>query len=353
MLRIGIWQITEWIGGTERSLIEMAKFLKDSGYDVSIYGPCTRLQPFASTLGITPKPLESIVHDWTHLDVLLFYDVPTTRYIQYIMKVPVRINVYGGIYPCKNTVEYSALNSGNDVGQHALVKASTIRDFLEQGGVKYSEIKVSQFPLDLSYWKPSKKRRSSARKKFGFKPDDIVIGTVGRVHSWKNHHRIIDWSKNLTPNPKILLALAGSLPYEQQKQAVFSAFEGTGAQITYNDADSRSFLSAMDIFVSPSLEEGVPRSVMEAMAMKLPVITYLVGGVHELNVKYAIAPNADRTAQDCLRRLVESQSLRAAVGEQNLINIKSFNSFVSDDLGRWFEAFRKKRSRLSVVDYSF
>lgn len=82
-----------------------------------------------------------------------------------------------------------------------------------------------------------------------------------------------------------------------------------------NEAGVREHLRRADVFVLPSFAEGVPVSLMEAMACGVPVVSTYVGGINELvepGVTGLLVPAADATAlANALARLLCSPDLRA------------------------------------------
>src|SRR4029077_4711403 len=81
-----------------------------------------------------------------------------------------------------------------------------------------------------------------------------------------------------------------------------------------------ALLAHADVFVLPSLREGLPGSVMEAMANGLPVVATEVPGTRELVVDgvtgYLVAPRDPVALADRLQPLLENKSARLAMGRQ-------------------------------------
>lgn len=86
----------------------------------------------------------------------------------------------------------------------------------------------------------------------------------------------------------------------------------------YTEPLGRSvFMQSLDVFVLPSLAEGTPNSLIEAMAHGLPVIASDVGGIADLVTPDAglLVPPGDAAALcDAMRRLASDPSLRASMG---------------------------------------
>jgi glycosyltransferase involved in cell wall biosynthesis len=80
---------------------------------------------------------------------------------------------------------------------------------------------------------------------------------------------------------KVLLVGDGPSRTELQQMSRNLQMEAS-VIFTGHQPDTRPFLAGMDIFVLPSLNEGLPLSLLEAMAMGLPVIATRSGGISEL-----------------------------------------------------------------------
>jgi sugar transferase (PEP-CTERM/EpsH1 system associated) len=123
----------------------------------------------------------------------------------------------------------------------------------------------------------------------GFVPTDgIVLGSVGRLAEVKDQSSILDALDMLiAENPelrgRVRLALIGNGPLFAALQ---QKAESLGvADLVWMPGDRRDvpeLLRMMDIFLLPSLAEGISNTVLEAMASRLPVIATRTGGTPEL-----------------------------------------------------------------------
>lgn len=111
-----------------------------------------------------------------------------------------------------------------------------------------------------------------------------VIGTVARLIPSKGIDIFLRAVQLLRPEvPGLKAVVIGSGPYEQQYRAL-SENLGLGKTVTFLGyrEDVRDQLQKIAVFVLPTRSEGLGISVLEAMAMGVPVIATAVGGVPEL-----------------------------------------------------------------------
>lgn len=121
-------------------------------------------------------------------------------------------------------------------------------------------------------------------------PGTIVIGTVGRMETVKDQltltRAFIDLvTRRSEDHDKLRLALIGDgslLP--QAKQLLEQAGIGHLAWLPGSQDDIPQLMRGLDIFVLPSINEGISNTILEAMASGLPVIATRVGGNGELVV---------------------------------------------------------------------
>ncbi len=120
---------------------------------------------------------------------------------------------------------------------------------------------------------------------------------------------------------KIHLRLCGTGPYEaelrrQAEQVGMTAQVEFSGLVSYEEIPAR--LHEADLFVLPSLQEGLPLSLLEAMASGLPVVATTVGGIPGMvkdGENGLLVPAADPTAlRDALVRLLTNPVLRRSLG---------------------------------------
>ena len=118
--------------------------------------------------------------------------------------------------------------------------------------------------------------RQKMRQSLGIGEDQLVIGHVGRFYPQKNHKFIIDIFQAVrTKNPKAVLLLVGNDAGEGGKE-IHQKAEQLGltpwVKFLGTRGDVAELLQAMDVFLFPSLFEGLSVASIEAQAAGLPVL---------------------------------------------------------------------------------
>jgi sugar transferase (PEP-CTERM/EpsH1 system associated) len=121
-----------------------------------------------------------------------------------------------------------------------------------------------------------------------WRPDDIVIGTVARIQDVKNHQGLIAAFarlRELLPEQRgrLRLSIVGDGPLMGEVRAQVDAL-GLQDLVWLPGAreDVAGLLHGFSLFALPSLAEGTPVSMLEAMACGLPVVASRVGGIPEV-----------------------------------------------------------------------
>jgi len=114
--------------------------------------------------------------------------------------------------------------------------------------------------------------------------DDVVFGAVGRLVPVKDHETLLKaFGLLLRRNPTSRLRILGDGPLRDYLQEVAAALGiADRVEIRPTTLAVEEFLASLDVFVLSSISEGMPLTVVEAMAAGVPVVATHVGGVPEL-----------------------------------------------------------------------
>jgi sugar transferase (PEP-CTERM/EpsH1 system associated) len=210
-----------------------------------------------------------------------------------------------------------------------------VADFLSaEAGISPLKITVVQNGIDLDkYAGVSLQDSDNLRASLGFGPADKVIGTVARLHKQKGHIFLLWAAKNViraAPDAKLLIVGDGPLRSGLENMAVNLGIKNNVIFSGFRD-DIAGIMRAIDLFVLPSLWEGLPLTILEAMAAKKPVIATKVGGVAEIVedgiTGVLVKPRDPNALAGAIIKLISDNQLREKMGDAGWRNFNEhFNA---------------------------
>ncbi len=125
-----------------------------------------------------------------------------------------------------------------------------------------------------------------ARKKLKLSPLKKIIGTIANFYPTKGIEYLIEAFNILKPksqNPDLKLVIIGDGEEKEKLKELIKKYKLKNEIILLGQIEEASkYIKAFDIFILPSVKEGFPWVILEAMAAKVPVIGTKVGGVPEI-----------------------------------------------------------------------
>lgn len=140
--------------------------------------------------------------------------------------------------------------------------------------LKNGKVNILHNAIDLDIYKFDSEKRKQIREEFGVREDEILLGHIGRFAEQKNHRFLIKAFAEVNKKYsgyKLMLVGKGEL---EEEIADMCSQLGVRKQVIFTGvrSDIPALLSAMDVFVFPSLYEGMPNTVIEAQATGLPCL---------------------------------------------------------------------------------
>ena len=167
------------------------------------------------------------------------------------------------------------------------------------------------------------------RKELSVDWETCLIGTVGRLTPVKGIPYLLDAARILLregANVKVLIVGEGSIRQDLLRQTRDLGVSDNVVFLGHRE-DTDVLLQALDIFVLPSLSEGIPMALLEAMAASRPIVASRVGGIPEIiedGVEgYLVEPMDVNTLAERCRRLIESPDVARKMGEQGRKRVES------------------------------
>ncbi len=147
----------------------------------------------------------------------------------------------------------------------------------------------------------------------------VVAGVIARLTEQKGHSYLFDAIANEPDLAGLHLVVVGDGPLRAAlEQQVGARRLSDRVSFLGSRRDLGDLLAAMDIFVLPSLWEGLPLSLVLAMGAGLPVVSTKVAGIPEVvrdGLTGLLVPPADSTSLgQALKRLVQSPGERRSLG---------------------------------------
>lgn len=185
--------------------------------------------------------------------------------------------------------------------------------------------------------------RPEKRKELGIPLDKFVIISVGELNSNKNNEIIIRaLAKVHISEIQYLMCGIGT---EQRKLELLADKLGIKNQIHFLGyrTDIQELYQTADLFVMPSFREGLPRSLMEAMAAGLPCIVSNIRGNVDLihnNINGILCDPKDETAfAKAIVNLFNNETVRTEMGRRNLDIIEDFD--LNNVIGEMTEIYKE------------
>ncbi len=174
--------------------------------------------------------------------------------------------------------------------------------------------------IDTEFYCPGKYDKSFI-KSLGISDKEFVVGVVAAVCEMKGQHVMIKaLPRILKENSNIRVLIVGG-PRGKNADYIYQlhkmAWElGVSNKVTFTGPldDVRGVFGGLDVMVLPTLTEGAPYVLKEAMAMKVPVVASAVGGVPEVikeeTTGLLVPPEDPDALADAILKLMKDKHLR-------------------------------------------
>jgi len=342
-------------GGVERVVCQLAQGYARRGHDVRVFtlntreapefeapmpnlrvyrAPATelsgllKLQSCVSTklYGIANDSLQAFPADVVHAHTTFFYsslvaaalsrrhDVPmvTTLHVGSLGEMPLRTRFMAGVY--ERTLGSLIMAQSKSV----IAVSHAVADHAERIGVNPNKLTVIANGVDVDEYAPA----------FYKGADRLRIVCVGRLIANKGPQHLLEAVPALcdvVPDAEVVFVGDGPMLETLQARAAELGLDDNVTFLGSRD-DVPDILRDSDIFVRPSLTEGMPLAVLEAMACGLPVIATAVGGTGEvirhLHNGMLIAPCDHSGLVKSLTDLATDERLRRRLGVNARLSVE-------------------------------
>ena len=173
--------------------------------------------------------------------------------------------------------------------------------------------------------------------------EHFLVGSAGRIFPVKDYGLMVRIAKELASNREISFALAGDGPERGALEKAIDEY-GLAGRFALNGhlENMDSFYRGLDLYLNTSVHEGIPMTILEAMARGLPVIAPQIGGIVEIiehGVEGFLVPTGilKAFAEKC--RLLKDAELRQRMGQAARLKIEK--SFSAEHMSReYYQLYR-------------
>jgi len=165
------------------------------------------------------------------------------------------------------------------------------------------------------------------RRDIGLGPSDVLVGTVARLHRQKGLIHLVRAAEKIvreSPGVKIIVVGGGPLAAALQKE-IDEKNLGGSVFLLGERKDARAILSLLDVFVLPSLWEGLPYALVEAASLEKPIVASDIDGVREVirdgETGLLVPPAHPGALASAVLRLLSDNHLAAKLGRSALAQI--------------------------------
>ncbi len=365
------------VGGVENQLLMVLK-----NYDRKIFSPIVCCLSDSGDLGSEIEScgvelicLNKLKHtfDWTIIKDI--YKLIKQKSVKIIRTHQYHANLYGRIaalfakVPCIVASVHNVYTIDTKIHRrifnHFLahytdrivaVSKAVMHDILQYDRISHKKICVIYNGIEM---KSFLNIHGNIRKEFGIPENISLIGTVGRLTAQKGHKYLLEAINKLKfkfPEIKLLIAGDGPLKNDLIKYAQSLNIHDKVIFLGLR-RDIPIFLSSIDIFVLPSLWEGLSNALIEAMASGKPVIATDIPPVREIihseDLGILVPPENSDAIADAIELLLYNKNRAEAFGKT--ANEKVFLSFTIENTVKQytslFESILKSKNALNNLSF--
>jgi glycosyltransferase involved in cell wall biosynthesis len=335
MATIALMLESDGPGGAETLLLHLAGELRRRGHEVVPVGPddgCGWLAGEFRDRGFVPEVFRlrraidpgcvtglarmlrrrrvDVVH--SHEFTMAFYGAAASR----VLRLPHVVTMHGGMDFAARRRRRVALRWAFRRSRVAAVSEPTRARLAGALGVPERQIEV--VPNGIGF-EPGD--GAGVRAELGVAPDEPLILAVGNLYPVKGHIVLLRALARLLDDgaPRWRVAIAGRGGEEDSLRS-FARERGFADRLHLLGyrADIPDLLAASDVYVMPSLSEGLPMALIEAMSAARPVVASAVGGIPDAidpEVDGLLVPPGDETAlAAAIARMLGSSAERERLG---------------------------------------
>ena len=272
------------VGGAETVLLEFARQIDrdrwrsavDHIYDLGTILPIehsvSAIYSMAVNWGWDELVIQNTLPAYSCLPALK-EDLPGLRAIDILHNIDEEWDFFSATLNVADSIDRRVVIG--EVGRQWLIEMNIARD----------KIRLIRNGVDLDRWNRGRPGRRDLQKRLGISPRTKIILFAGHLVPRKRPLLLVEIDRRLqtigTSTPYHFV-IAGDGPEERSLRAKIAS-EGVGSRFSMlgHVGDIAPLLAQADLLIVPSLEEGLPLVIIEALAMQVPVVSCRVGAIDE------------------------------------------------------------------------
>jgi N-acetyl-alpha-D-glucosaminyl L-malate synthase BshA len=337
------------LGGTEIATYNIAKYLGKRGHEVHIITQINVEQLkgveeekfYVHSIKFKKIPLLGIMIFWIKVLFTLKKIKPDIIHAQNL-----DMGVGGVLAKLFLKIPYVVYGRGTDVYSPWIFKktiskiiiknagaAITLTEDMKKEMTKIYSRDISVIPNGLDINKFNNLSKENIRRSMNISNDEKIIIFVGRLHPIKGVEYLIESMDFIRQNDvKTKLIIVGDGVGRKKLEKLVNKFDLSKNVLfvgIISNEDIPKYLTLSDILVLPSLKEGFPNILLEAMASGLPIVATNVGGIPEIIKNgengFLVEPKNPKAISEKVLSLFENNEIRRMIIEKNREDAKKYN----------------------------
>jgi glycosyltransferase involved in cell wall biosynthesis len=214
-------------------------------------------------------------------------------------------------------------------------------------GIAEKRVRTIPNGIDSNVFKCDARARESVRAELSISATQPLLLACGELTQVKGHQFLLHAMRQVVATcPDAVVAIAGHGPLREDLEALAQSI-GVSPYVRFLGFrdDVPALLNAADVFVMPSLSEGLPLALLEAMSVGVPVVATAVGGVPELiqagETGWLVPPHdADELARMLIEVIRSSGSRQCVVGKARQLCSSQYD--LRATVSRYADLYRSK-----------
>ena len=235
----------------------------------------------------------------------------------WVAGIPHVVTMHGSRYYAERWRRRLALRVSLDISAGAVAVSRPLAEHLSCD-LHFRRGRVTVIPNGVC---PPPRPRSTLRQELGISPEDPLLLAVGNLYKVKGHRHLVEALavvQDRWPNAHVAIAGRGE---EETSLLALARSRGVGDRVHLLGlrSDIPNLLSAADVFVLPSLSEGLPLALLEAMFAARPIVASDVGEIGSVldggRAGVLVKPGDADALAGALRGLLLDRQAARALGE--------------------------------------